>query len=156
MKFIRYRILKLQKTDLKHYDLFQDKVQHDLKFDRKIFFGIPNLILPRNFGVKQLTLFSKLARFVNMVENFNSNGTWHLTNIMIIFTQTCVYETWHFTGWTQDRGFNSRIGCMHITHFCWYEVKRSNLELKTWSKHLLGYLPVDIVHPRLEAPRHSS
>jgi len=53
----------------------------------------------------------------------------------------------HSTGLNLGQGFNSRSGCMYAKHLLYGVAKRPNLELKTWSKQLFGYLPLDIAHP---------
>jgi hypothetical protein len=37
--------------------------------------------------------------------------------------------------------FNTRSGCVYAMHLFCYEAILPNLELKTWDKQLLGYLP---------------
>jgi hypothetical protein len=51
------------------------------------------------------------------------------------------------TGQNLVQVFNFRVGCFRTTHFCSYQVKQHNLKLKTRSKQLLGYLPLDITLP---------
>jgi hypothetical protein len=52
------------------------------------------------------------------------------------------------TGRALGRVFNFRSGCMcHTMHLRPGVAKQPNLELKTWSKQLLGSLPLVIVLP---------
>jgi hypothetical protein len=51
------------------------------------------------------------------------------------------------TGQNLGRVFNFRNGRVYAMHFLCYRVKLTNLKLKTQSKQLLGYLPLDIVLP---------
>jgi hypothetical protein len=48
------------------------------------------------------------------------------------------------TGQNQGRVFNSRSGRVFATQLPCFEAKLPNLELKTRSKQLLGFLPIDI------------
>jgi hypothetical protein len=51
------------------------------------------------------------------------------------------------TGQNLGRVFNFRSGHLHAAHSWRYEVKLPNLKLKTWPKHLLGYILLDIALP---------
>jgi hypothetical protein len=51
------------------------------------------------------------------------------------------------TGRNLGRVFNFRFGHLHAKHFWYYEVKLSNLKLKTWPKQLVGSLPLVIALP---------
>ncbi len=48
------------------------------------------------------------------------------------------------TGQNQGRVFNSRSGRVCPTQLPCFEAKLPNLELKTRSKQLVGFLPIDI------------
>jgi hypothetical protein len=56
-------------------------------------------------------------------------------------------EKLQLTGQNLVQVFNFRVGCFRTTHFCSYQVIQHNLKLKTRSKQLLGYLPLDITLP---------
>ncbi len=53
------------------------------------------------------------------------------------------------TGQTQGRVFNFRSNFVHTTHSLHSVAVWLNLDLKTWPKQLLGYLPLDILLPAL-------
>ncbi len=49
------------------------------------------------------------------------------------------------TGQNLGRFYNSRSGRVYAMHSLYFEMKRSNLKLKTWPKHLLSSFLLDIV-----------
>jgi hypothetical protein len=51
------------------------------------------------------------------------------------------------TGQNLGRVFNFRNGRVHVVHFVCYEVKLTNLKLKTRAKQLSGPLLLDIAPP---------
>ncbi len=55
-------------------------------------------------------------------------------------------------GWNLNRVFNIRSGHLHADAFLVSSVKLPNLQLKTRSKQLLGYLPLDSALPELSFP----
>jgi hypothetical protein len=63
--------------------------------------------------------------------------------IALYFVIHSNFSPW--TGQTFGRVFKYRSGCERIINLIFYAAEQPNLKLKTWSKQLLGYLPLDII-----------
>jgi hypothetical protein len=53
----------------------------------------------------------------------------------------------NIAGQNLSRAFNSSIGCLHAKHLFCYGEKLPSLQLKAWSRQLLGYFLLDVVLP---------
>jgi hypothetical protein len=67
--------------------------------------------------------------------------------ICMLGRSTSAMDKLQLKGQNLGRLFNFRCDHVHDVHFLCYRVKLPNLKLKTWPKHLLGLLPLDIVLP---------
>jgi hypothetical protein len=87
-----------------------------------------------------------------IAELVNFRHPWQL-KIGAIFLHRCLIRS-YFSGYTTDklqstgqslgRVFNSRRGCVLAIQLRYFEIKLTNLKLKTQPKQLLGSLPLNI------------
>ncbi len=67
--------------------------------------------------------------------------------IQILLLDSQTMDKIMLTGQNLGRVFNSRLGRACIHHAIVHITKQPNLKLKTWSKQLLGYIPLAFVLP---------